>query len=180
MRLLSGVVLMIGVAITGCGGEQPEVEGEPQAEPMAAAHESAAEAGVEGGAAMHGSMKVNRDVNVDPEVVEAFTGVRLEIVDTTTGESRQVDARLGEPTDLGKTGLTVTPLVFVPDFVMDDTGISTRSAEPNNPAAKVRIEESGVQPFEGWLFGELPDVHPFPHDRYRVLLVSGIPAGSGS
>jgi hypothetical protein len=58
---------------------------------------------------------------------------------------------------------------------MDDDGITSRSADANNPAAHVVITEEGVDDYEGWLFAAMPEIHPFPHARYQVLLVEGIP-----
>lgn len=176
MRALSVVVALMSFALWGCGGGSPEPDPSSAREPMAAAH-GATESGPVG---THQSMEINTDITVDPTVLEGFRAVRLTVIDSTSGESLELEAPIGEATVLGDTGLTVTPQVFIPDFVMDDTGISSRSAEPNNPAVRVRIEEAGAEPFEGWLFAELPEVHPFVHDRYRVLLAGGIPASPGS
>ena len=81
-----------------------------------------------------------------------------------------------EATPLGDSGLTATALLFIPDFVMGEDGISSRSAEQNNPALRLRVAEDGQPSWEGWLFAALPEIHPFPHDRYAILLVEGIPA----
>ena len=59
---------------------------------------------------------------------------------------------------------------------MDESGITSRSTETHNPAARVVISEEGMADYEGWLFAAMPEIHPFPHDRYQVLLVEGIPA----
>ena len=58
---------------------------------------------------------------------------------------------------------------------MDDSGITSRGAEPTNPAVRVVITEAGQESYEGWLFATMPEIHPFPHDRYGVFLVEGIP-----
>ena len=61
-------------------------------------------------------------------------------------------------------------------FVMDESGITSRSADPNNPAVRVVISENGAVDYEGWLFAAMPGIHPYPHERYRVLLIEGIAA----
>ena len=59
---------------------------------------------------------------------------------------------------------------------MDEGGITSRSADANNPAANVVITEEGAEDYEGWLFAAMPGIHPFPHEQYQVLLVEGLPA----
>ena len=87
-----------------------------------------------------------------------------------------IEVPLGEKVALGESGLTLSADTFVPDFVMDEGGITSRSAETHNPAVRVVISEAGVADYEGWLFAAMPEIHPFPHDRFQVLLVEGIPA----
>lgn len=160
--------LVLPLALAGCGRQQEERAPEPA--PAQEAPAPAAEA-------PHAPMRVVSDVSLDDAVRAAWRGARIKVVDGQTGNSTTYDLEFGAPTALGDTGLTATALVFVPDFVMDENGITTRSPEPNNPALKVRIEEAGKEPFEGWLFAAMPEIHPYPHERYQVLLVEGIPAG---
>jgi hypothetical protein len=117
------------------------------------------------------------DVRLPDEIRSAWTGIRIRVVDSSTGESERFDIPLGEVTPLGSSGLTLVADSFIPDFAMDEAGITSRSADPANPAARVVISEQGAEPYEGWLFATMPDIHPYPHDRYRVLLEEGIPAG---
>ena len=119
---------------------------------------------------------LNTDIHLSDAVRDAWTAIKVRVVDTTTGAAQEVEVPLGQTAPLGDSGLTLTAKVFVPDFVMDPTGITSRSDTPNNPAAQVVITEAGKDPYTGWLFAALPDIHPFPHDRYQVLLVEGVPA----
>jgi len=48
--------------------------------------------------------------------------------------------------------------------------------ETLNRAPRIVISEDGMANYQGWLFAAMPEIHPFPHDRYQVLLVEGIPA----
>ncbi len=168
MRRVLVIALTVPLALVACGRKPAATQAAATPTPEAANAPSEAP---------HGTMQVVTDVNLDEAVRAAWRGVRVKVVDGQTGESHTYDLELGKPTALGDTGLTATALVFVPDFVMDEKGITTRSPEPNNPAVKVRIEEAGREPFEGWLFAAMPEIHPFPHERYQVLLVEGIPAG---
>ena len=173
MRRVLITTLVTAVALAGCG--RGDGEG-GTAETAAPAPPTEARQGMEG-MAPHAPMEVPTEVTLDEAVRAAWRGVRVKVVDLQSGESATHDLALGEAVPLGDTGLVATALVFVPDFVMDDRGITTRSPEPNNPAVRVRIEEEGKPPYEGWLFAAMPEIHPYPHERYQVLLVEGIPAG---
>jgi len=120
---------------------------------------------------------LNTEITVAPEIAAAWSGVRVQVVETETGDAQAFDVPLGETAVLGNSGLTLTAVAFVPDFVMDESGITSRSADPNNPAVRVVITEDGAADYEGWLFATMPGIHPYPHEQYRVLLVEGIPAG---
>ena len=87
-----------------------------------------------------------------------------------------MDLPLGEAIALGETGLTATALTFIPDFVMGEDGITTRSPEAANPALRIRVIEEGTADYEGWLFAAMPEIHPFPHDTYSIVLMGGLPA----
>ena len=113
---------------------------------------------------------------VAPEVAEAWTGVRVQITDRDGGAHESFDIPLGGAELLGESGLVLSAGVFLPDFILDESGISSRSSEPFNPAVRVVISEDGMEDFEGWLFAKMPEIHPYPHARYQVLLVEGIPA----
>jgi hypothetical protein len=120
-----------------------------------------------------GSDTVEPDLQAMPD---EWAGIRLHVVDSETGDGQIIDVTLGETVALGDSGLTLSADTFVPDFVMDERGITSRSAETHNPAARVVITEEGKADYEGWLFAAMPEIHPFPHERCQVLLVEGIPA----
>jgi hypothetical protein len=120
---------------------------------------------------------LNTEITVAPEIAAAWSGVHVQIVEFETEDAQAFDISLGDTVELGNSGLTLTAVAFVPDFVMDEGGITSRSADPNNPAVRVVISEDGAVDYEGWLFAAMPGIHPYPHERYRVLLVEGIPAG---
>ncbi len=135
-----------------------------------------AKAMAESGEGMHGSIGVNTELHLDPAITAAWTGVTLRVTDRNDGSERDVTVPLGKTTPLSDTDLVVTADTFVPDFVMGADGIGSRSAEPNNPAVHVTIEEAGKTVFDGWLFQKMPDIHPFAHQRYAVVLAGGIPS----
>jgi len=187
------IVLAAGLA-AGCGQGAKTGGGKGADEPAQAAHGAMPKDDVHGmlsnmpkddvhrkamagaGEGMHGSIGVNTELHLAPEIAAAWSGVTLHVEDRTGGSSHDVEVPLGKATALPGTDLTVTVDTFVPDFVMGADGIGTRSADPNNPAAHVTIVEAGKTVFDGWLFQKMPDIHPFTHERYAVVLSGGIPA----
>ncbi len=172
MRDLFVIVLAVPLILAGCGAGSDTAETDVQTMPDDDVHATAMSESMGG---MMGGL--NTDIRLDPEIAGAWTGIRVHIVDSETSEGQMIDIALGETVALGDFGLTLSADTFLPDFVMDEGGITSRSAETHNPAARVVIAEEGKADYEGWLFAAMPEIHPFPHDRYQVLLVEGIPAG---
>ena len=175
MRYLFAIALTLPLILTGCGAAPDSAETDVQAMPDDDVHATAMDGPM--GGMMGGMMGgLNTEIALDPEIAGAWSGIRVHVVDSETGDSQIIDVALGETAALGDSGLTLSADTFVPDFVMDEGGITSRSAETHNPAVRVVIAEEGVADYEGWLFAAMPEIHPFPHDRYQVLLVEGIPA----
>jgi hypothetical protein len=173
MRQLFAFALTIPVIFAGCGAVSDNAETDIQAMPDDDVHATAT-----GGGSMGGMMGgLNTDIRLNPEIAGAWSGIRVHVVDSETGDGQIINVILGETVALGESGLTLSADLFIPDFVMDEGGITSRSAETQNPAARVIIAEEGMADYEGWLFAAMPEIHPYPHDRYQVLLVEGIPAG---
>ncbi len=173
--ILPGIALLLLLAACGGqpAGDQPEAAKDTTSEMPKDEVHSQAMAGMTG----RPVGTVNKEVHLSDEIARAWSGVRVRILDSESGESALYDVPLGIATPLGDSGLTMTALTFIPDFVMDEEGITSRSPEPVNPAVRVLVTEEGVEDYEGWLFAAMPGIHPFPHARYEVLLVEGIPAG---
>jgi len=171
MRHLFAIALTLPLVLAGCGAGSDTAETDVQAMPDDDVHATAM------GESMGGMMGgLNTDIRLDPEIAGAWSGIRLHVIDSETGDGHIIDVVLGETVALGESGLTLSAATFVPDFVMDEGGITSRSAETHNPAARVVITEEGMADYEGWLFAAIPEIHPFPHDRYQVLLVEGLPS----
>lgn len=111
---------------------------------------------------------------VVPEDVKAkFKSVKLNF--GKKGEQpTAVEAKVGEETKLGDSGLTVFVEAFLPAFYMDSSRISSISTELTNPAVRVAIKEKGQEIHKGWLFAKMPTVHPFEHATYTLTLVEGV------
>jgi hypothetical protein len=192
MRLPRPVFFCVVFAVAACGGPVSDDDVSPDATAASAGDPAPDDALHRSVAAMpddDAHAKAMADIRPDhdrgivtevrlpDEIRSSWTGIRIRVVDSSTGGSERYDIPLGEVTSLGDSGLTFVADSFIPDFVMDEAGITSRSPDPSNPAARVVISEEGAEPYEGWLFATMPDIHPYPHDRYRVLLEEGIPAG---
>jgi hypothetical protein len=172
MRYVAPALLLI---LSGCGG-QPGTE--PDSTAVEESHQQPFAAGTppENAAAL-AAADFNVPATVPPEIANAWSGVRVRVVDREVGSEEVFDIPLNGADLLGESGLVLSAGVFLPDFILDETGISSRSPEPINPAVRVIISEDGMEDYEGWLFASMPEIRPYPHARYQVLLVEGIPAG---
>ncbi|HSL18608.1 MAG TPA: hypothetical protein VLB51_11945 [Methylomirabilota bacterium] len=178
MRNLTSLFLIALLAALGCGGsqtptdEQPAAEAAPQAMPDDDVHARAMGESMGGG--MGGG--INAELSLDPEIADDWRAIRVRVVELSSGAESVHEVPLGDEAALGDSGLTLKAVTFVPDFVRGGDGITSRSTEPNNPAARVVITEEGQPDYEGWLFGAMPGIHPYPHEAYGVVLIEGVPA----
>ena len=170
MRHPITLTLVLVVALAGCGAKTYSAAESPandQAIPNDIAHAPA----------MGGMMAgLNTNIAMDPSIEGAWSGVRIRVVEIETGEEQFFEIQVGGADVLGDTGLVLTAQTFIPDFIMDENGITSRSAETNNPAVRVLISGESTGDYEGWLFAKMPEIHPYPHAQYQVLLVEGIPS----
>jgi cytochrome c biogenesis protein len=74
------------------------------------------------------------------------------------GYLRTVWLHPGEKAAVEGEDLEITVARFIPDFVLDEKNQPTsRSAEPNNPAAYIEGKRGGEMLFSGWVFAKFPD-----------------------
>jgi len=174
MRTSPYLIIPLVLFLAACGA-QSETAG--SAAPDDDLHRTAAEMPADDMHSTAMSEALNTELSLDPAIADAWSAIRIRLVDSESGDEQEFVVEIGQILELGDSGLSLAVQGFVPDFVMDEGGITSRSADPNNPAARVLISEDGVVDYEGWLFAAMPGIHPYPHERYRVLLVEGIPAG---
>ncbi len=175
MRNCRTLIFISLLATLGCGGSTtPPADDVNSTAAEQAMPDDDVHAGAMGGG-MHQSAGINAEVSLDPEIADDWRAIRVRVVDLGTMEESSYEIPIGEAVPLGDTGLTLQAVAFIPDFVMGETGITSRSAEAQNPAARVVILEEGKTDYEGWLFGAMPEIHPFPHEQYAVMLSEGVP-----
>jgi hypothetical protein len=114
-------------------------------------------------------------LEVPPEVVQAWSGIRIGWKDKSSGKEGVIDVPLGGGTPLPDPTIVVRADVFLPAFTMGGGAITSEGVEPQNPAARIAVFEKGKEIFAGWIFTRFPDVHPFTHPRFQLRLEGGVP-----
>jgi hypothetical protein len=141
---------------------------------MAVSHEPAEAEPAAGG----GGATAPTRLEVPPEVAQAYSGIRLRWTDSKDGKEGVIEVPLGGATPLPDPSLVVRGDVFLPAFSMAGGVVTSEGVEPQNPAARITVLEGGREIFGGWIFTRFPDVHPFSHPRYKLLLEGGVPRAS--
>src|SRR6478672_2685116 len=118
--------------------------------------------------------RIPNKLEVPPEVVKAWSGIRLHWKDSQSGKEGSLDVPLGGGATLPDSDLQVGADVFLPAFTMTADAITSSSIEPENPAARIEVLEKGNSIFSGWVFTRFPDVHPFQHPRFSLRLEGGV------
>ncbi len=165
MRRLATAAVLAATLLGACrerGRPDPDVR-------MAISHEraEAQPSGSEAGG-------VPTRLEVPPEVQQAYSGITLRWKDASDGREGVVEVALGGGTPLPDPSLVVRADVFLPAFSMGGGVLTSDGIEPQNPAARITVFEKGEEIFGGWIFTRFPDVHPFTHPRFKLLLEGGV------
>jgi len=113
-------------------------------------------------------------LEVPPEVLQAYSGIRLRWKDSTKNKEGIVEVPLDGTAKIPDSDLEVRADVFLPAFTMTQQAITSSGIEEANPAARITILEKGQETFGGWIFTRFPDVHPFQHPRFSLKLEGGV------
>jgi len=114
--------------------------------------------------------KGHAPVVVPADVQKKWKAVVIEVANKQTKDQKDYVVDISQGFIIPNTKIRLNVVAFLPDFSMSAKGITSRSNELRNPAAKVVIYEDGTKIFEGWLFQKLPTVHPFVHKVYAIRL----------
>ena len=170
MRRLGAAVAML-LFIGACrerGRPDPDIR-------MAISHERVGDAAPGSQTQQEGETAVPTRLEVPPEVIQAWSGIRIGWKDKSDGKEGVIDVPLGGGTPLPDPTLVVRADVFLPAFTMGAGAITSEGVEPQNPAARIAVFEKGKEIFAGWIFTRFPDVHPFTHPRFQLRLEGGVP-----
>ena len=111
--------------------------------------------------------------DIDASILALYKGITLRVTDRKTQKSVDTFVPFMTPVRLKGTPLTVTATHFFPDFVMSEGGYATRSTEPKNPGAKVKVT-GGATEFDGWLFANFPEAHPYDDPDYNLIMLNAV------
>jgi hypothetical protein len=129
--------------------------------------------------------KGETNVVVPDSVKGKWKAVVIAVEDKTTKKITEYTVGLHSEFKIPNSGLTVFVGDFLPDFQMQGLTLTSKSGEPNNPAAGIRVDEGKNQIFPpagkkwGWIYArpELHNIHPFEHAKYGIVLVKGLKNG---
>jgi hypothetical protein len=170
MKRTALAALALGVALFGATACREKGRPDPNIR-MAVSHEQTAADEAGGGA---GSSAVPTRLEVPAEVQAAYSGIKIRWKDASNGKEGVIDVPLGGGTPLPDPSLVVRADVFLPAFSMGGGVLTSDGVEPQNPAARITVFEKGQEIFGGWIFTRFPDVHPFAHPRFKLLLEGGV------
>ncbi|KJU85808.1 lipoprotein [Candidatus Magnetobacterium bavaricum] len=121
-----------------------------------------------------GETRHSAEIVVPDSVKGKWESVKLSITDKQDKKSQVINVKLGSEYTVQGSDLKINIGDFLPDFKMDALTITSMSNEKKNPAVNVKVTESGKEIFKGWLYSKYPEIHPFQHDRYGIILMDGI------
>lgn len=102
----------------------------------------------------------------------------IELAKKLTGEVLgrfKIDA--GELVEVPNSQMKIMVAMYVPDFVIDESGkVGTRSMNPNNPAVLLELYEGDVLRDRTWSFLNFPDFHGSSQSDYSLKFLSIEPA----
>ncbi len=120
------------------------------------------------------NMKLTKPTELLPEIVEKYSGIKILAINKNDGSKIEIVAPFGQKTAIDGTSLEIITASYFTNFTMVDGGVKNVSMEENNPSAKVIIIDNGRQVFDGWLFQEYPDMHPYENPVWRIVLAGAV------
>ncbi|OGQ57190.1 MAG: hypothetical protein A3J24_06065 [Deltaproteobacteria bacterium RIFCSPLOWO2_02_FULL_53_8] len=185
----SAVVLVI----TGCGSDkkdqpkagQESVAQAPASAPVVVADVPAGHPAPPSGAApvanvdapMHTGMKSQKAVKLSKEVLAKWNEVQLEITDGASKKKDKVTVKVGASAALKNPAFKLKVEAFVPDYMITEDSIVSRTNEADNPAVLVALLEGDKVVAKGWIFKSLPDFNSYTDQRFPVALIGPSSAG---
>jgi len=113
-------------------------------------------------------------VVVPAEIKEEWKAVKIAIIDKIANKTNEITVKLGTEYTIANSDIKIKVKEFLPDFRMDGLTITSASNTPKNPAVYISVYEGEKEIFKGWIYSKFPTIHPFQHDRYKLVLIEGI------
>jgi hypothetical protein len=123
------------------------------------------------------SHPVNKEATIviPPDVAVRWKAVRIAVIDKSNASQKLYTIPIGGRSAIPSSTLIIEVETFLPSFTMEGSVMTSSSNELKNPGVKVRITESGIVIFKGWLFSKFPKTHAFMHPKYGFTLVDVLP-----
>ncbi len=123
--------------------------------------------------AMHPSeSKSDREVKLSKEVLDKWKEAKVEVVDVASKTKEGLTIKVGSTVALKKAGFKLKLKALVPDYLIKDKQIESRSNEPKNPAILVELIEGDKTVASGWIFRNMPDFNSYKDARIAIVLTS--------
>ena len=121
-------------------------------------------------------VKKERKFSIPKEVSEKYKSLILEIKNIPENSSVETEVLIGQKSEATGTPFEIMVEYYLPDFVIDADGtITTRSADENNPVAKIKVFKFGEVFFDGWLYKNHPSEHgSFADNAYSLSLIKSV------
>lgn len=124
----------------------------------------------------HGNIKkTEKKIEVPDNVKKKWSKAVIVVEDRKNNKKSEHTINIGSELKIAGSRLTLKTGEFIPDFKMTESTITTASAELNNPALRVEINEDNNLIFKGWLYQKFPEVHPFEHEQFSIRLKQVMP-----
>jgi len=109
-------------------------------------------------------------INVPQSVKDRYTGVVMAVGNRKTREIKKFTMQLGESTKVPGTDYTIKVGEYLPTWSINGNIVTSRKDEPDDPAVRATIYESGNMVFDGFIF-QRHRTPSFITDNYVIGLV---------
>lgn len=112
---------------------------------------------------------------VPQEVQTTWDRVLFGVLDDD--KKSDIQAQVGVPMVLEKSGLVLLVEAFLPSYTSDFNTITSVSNELKNPAAMVQLKRADEVVARGWVFQNLPEYNTFKHESVVLTLQTALSSG---
>jgi hypothetical protein len=121
------------------------------------------------------TVKKEKKIIIPQEVSAKYKSLILEITHAKTNKTIETNVIIGQKAEIAGTPLVIEVESYLPDFTMtDDSVMTSKTTEENNPAAKIKVYKDGTLVFDGWLFKNYPNTHAFEDPDYKILMKNSV------
>jgi len=110
-------------------------------------------------------------LNIPAEVKAKWKAVELSYSGMNI-PPRKMHVSIGGEKNIDQSGLLVRVVAYVPAFRSDAGKVTSRSNQPDNPAALVQLVDKTRVLSEGWVFQKYPDFNTYHSERLHLQLLS--------